>query len=476
MADEKSQVSQGDPPLEAVATAGGSSSLAEAMAAVLKAFKPLDGLVKAQSQALARGNALWEAFKQLCQLPPTTERALIERFVGAAEQGYLAWLVAYEATEASKRALHQAEEELEAAHTALKEAVAEAGKQSEMAGDKTLAGARYMLSLLSQQSSRVSGKISEERKPTELSEEDEIPLAKFRGAVVDFFVSEAVIHNRHAVLEPLLAEVNKGAQLDSVKLPVRPLEEEVVRYLSHLENNLQSRQELHRRAYPLLKERLALVEAYAGQTKTLDAAVKEIEALNRPSLVPHIWALNKVRELVVEESSFSDFNGRSYNNNVAKQPDTLQIFDRAKSTPVEKDQIDYLRKQMRVVAFAVAHREEASYNLKRFHAGAVVVTPDGVGNAASWKDCLAWYEELRRERDEAELETLSRQTKAELLSRSIEHYNERIKDEMSALYKTLNAMIPRNGPLPSNELRKLINQAAWICTPLEASGASYPVY
>ncbi len=80
----------------------------------------------------------------------------------------------------------------------------------------------------------------------------------------------------------------------------------------------------------------------------------------------------------------------------------------------------------------------------------------------------AWYEELRAKRETAELETLSRATKVDLLKRTVEHFTEKAKDEMVTLYKSFNAMIPRNGPTPSNELRKLLDQAAFICKPLES--------
>ncbi len=468
MTDETSEVSQGSPPESAVAVSGGAASLTAAMNAVLKAVKPLDGLEKAQAQASARRNALWETFTPMCALPNTEERVLIERFVQKAEVGYLDWLEAYEAAEGHKRNLQQAEQELQAAKKVLKESIEAAGQIPENKGDGTMAAAQHMLSLLERRQSQVEGEVKAERKATELTAEDEMELTKLRNAAVDYLITEVVIQNRHATLSPLVSEVVSGARLNSVPLPVRPLEEEIVRYLSNLENNLQRQQEHNRRAHPLLKERLTLLSRYAEWNQAWDTALKAIEALEHPALHPHIWALKKVIELVGQKSAKPIFEGHyTYDYSCSKNPDSLEIHDRAKSTAVEKDEIEYLRKQMRVVAFAVAHREEATYTLKNFVGKEVTVTPSGVEESGNWAECLQWYETLRAERDAAELETLSRATKIDLLKNTVEHFTEKATDEMKTLYKSFNAMIPRNGPTPSNELRKLLDQAAWICKPLE---------
>lgn len=456
-------------PAEAVdTTSGGATSLGAAMTVVLKAVKPLDVLVKAQAQAIARRNALWEIFKPMCVLPDTSERSLLERFLLTAEKAYLAWLEAYEACEGHKRTLQQAEQELQAAQDALKAAVAAAEGLPELKEDKTLAAAAYMLALLKGRHSQVDGEVKEQRVTAEFAAADEIPMAKLRNAAIAIIATEVQIAAKHEALLPLVSDVYAGAQLENVPLPVRPLEEEIVRYLSSLENNLQRQQELHRRAQPLLKERLALIEQFDAWEKAWTDAVAEIEALDRPALRPHIWAVKKIVTLVCEHSEKSKFaRDYRYDNWVAKTPESLVTNDRPSSTAVEKDQIDYLRKQMRVVAFAIAHRAEATYTLKNFKGDEVKVSPAGVQNVGGWSDCLAWYEDLRAKRAAAELESLSRSTKVELLKSTVEHFDGKVKDEMTALYKTFNAMIPRNGPLPSNELRKLLDQAAFICKPLE---------
>ncbi len=377
-------VSQGSPPEEASATTGGASSLTAAMNAVLKAVKPLDALVKAQAQSIARRNALFETFKPQCELPDTTERPLIERFVQTAEVGYLTWLQAHDETEGHKRNLQTAEAELLAAQRTLKEAIEAARKMPELKDDKTLNAAVYMQKMLENRRSQLeNGKASDARVTVEVTEEAEIPLAKLRSAAVDFILTEAVIHARHAQLKPLVEVVYYGARLDSVPLPVRPLEEEIVRYLSNLENNLQKQQEANRRAHPLLKERLKLVAQFGDWRKAWETAAAEAESPSNPhkaELQPYVWAFKKIIEIVCTTSdkyNFSEHHEYAHKG-FCNDPDTLVINDRPASTHVEKDQIDYLRKQMRVVAFAVAHREEATFTLKQFNGKEVTEYKDDV--------------------------------------------------------------------------------------------------
>lgn len=471
MTRETSEVSQSSPPEEEPATTCGVTSLTAAMNAVLKAIKPLDAQVKAQARSIARRDALWETFKPLCVLPDTTERSLLERFVRTAEASYLVWLEAYEATENHKRNLQKSEQELQTARDTLKKAIEAAGKVLEPKDDKTLSAAGHMLELLDQRRSQLEAEVRAVRVAAEVTEEVEIPLAKLRAACVDFIVGEAIIHARQAALKPLVEAVCRGAQLSSVPLPVRPLEEEIVRYLSHLENNLQRQQELNRVVHPLLTERLTLINGYDAWNAAWVAALAEARAdenPNKAALEPYAWAFMKIIKLVSAKSDKHNFKGHyTYHNSFSENPDSLEIHDRPRSTAVEADQIEYLRKQMRVVAFAVAHRNEAIAALAKFDGTEVTVTPHGVHNACSWSQCLDRYETLRTARNKAELETLRRATKVDLLKKTIEHFTDKAKDEMAALYKTYKAMIPRNGPTPSNELRKLLDQAAWICNTLE---------
>lgn len=468
MTDETSEVSHGSPPEEAPALTGGVASLTAAMNAVLKAVKPLDALIKAYDQAAARREAQFKVFQPLCTLPKTEERTLMQRFVMAAEPAYLVWLEAYESADNQKRLLLAAQVELAEAQNKLKEVIETAKKTPELKGDKTLDAASYMLKLLERRRAHVEGKAGDERKAVAMTDEAEIALTKLRAAAIDFLLTEAVVSARHEVLEPLVDEVYVLPGLGNVPLPVRPLEEEIVRYLSNLENNLQRQQELNRKAHPLLKERLTLIAQYEAWDKAWTNALAQAEGSeHKNALQPYIWALKEIVKQVREKSDKRKFKDHYQYKEFCKNPDNLEIHDRPTSTRVEKDQIDYLRTQMRVVAFAVAHREEAAYTLKHFNGKEVTVTPSGVGNSGNWAECLAWYEDLRRQREAAELETLSRTTKVDLLKKNVEHYTDKAKDEMTALYKSFQAMIPRNGPAPSNELRKLLDMAEWMCKPLE---------
>lgn len=461
-------VSQGSPQEERRATSGGADSLASAMNAVLKAAKPLDALHSAQQQAMARQKACWDAFLPLCLLPDTEDRALIERFVEIAEGAYLPWHDANEAANAAKRDLRNAEREFEKAHHELNAACEAASKDEALTDDKTLAAARHMLVLTGRHRSRVEGKWRDALERADITPEDEEALAKLRSAAVDFILTEALVKSRDAVLRPIVEELYYGPRLANVPLPVRPLEEEIVRYLSNLENNLQRQQELKRQAYPLLKQRLTMVGSFQQWLTTLNDVFEA--ALNGPrkaALYVHIQALKEIVDQVRNRSAKGQFEGWYYYEcGFCQDPDSMETHDRPRSTAVERDQIDYLRKQMRVVAFAVAHREEATHTLLHFRVVEKKVTPQGVENCSNWAECLEWFEALRKRRHAAELENLSSSTKAELLKSTVEHWKAKAIDEMTTLLKSFSAMIPHNGPKPSNELRKLLDQAEHMCLPL----------
>jgi hypothetical protein len=462
---ENEKVSQGMP--EEVTTTPGGTSLASAMAAVLKAFKPLEALAKTQNEAIARCNALWQTYTGLCQLPATSERALIERFLQTAESACLTWDEATQNANICRRNLARAEQELKQARAALNEAIKAVEGDASRQESNDLAAAKYMLMLVDRYRSQLSGEAKDPRQPQgELTADDEVALTRLRGAAVDFIATEILIHAKHEEVEPIASAVSLGSGIDRVPLPVRPLEEEIVRYLSSLENGLQHKQDNHRKAYPLLKERLALVARYKEWADAWSQALET--ARKNPRLELFCEALASVVMQLQTKSAKDDFARKyTYDNWFSKKPDELETHDRPTSTAVEKDQIAYLRKQMRVVAFNTAHRIEAEYALKQCKTGDVQVTPYGVHQCQSWEACLAWYEELRKERDQADLENLRRTTKADLLKSTVAHFTDKEKDEMTALYKTFSAMIPHNGPLPSNELRKLLDMAKWICKPLE---------
>jgi len=466
-------VSQGSPPEQAPATSGGAASLTAAMNAVLKAVKPLEALVKAQEVAVARRQACMDTFRPLCALPETEDRALIERFVQAAEVAYLVWFDACEAANAAKRALKAAELEFDKAHRELYAACDAATKDETLKDDKTLAASKHMLLLTSRHRSRVDGEVRDAIERADIMPEDEEELARLRAAAVDFLLTESVVKARHKALEPLVLEAYNGTGLGRVPLPVRPIEEEIVRYLSNLENNLQRRQELNRQVVPLLKERLALLGKFSGWLDTWKEATAKATAESNPrrvALYPYVQALKEIVDHVRQYSANSEFeNWYYYQCGFATDPDILETHDRPKSTAVERDQIDYLRKQMRAVAFAVAHREEAKYAVRKFKSVEKSVTPQGVADCGNWAECLEWFEQLRKRRDTVELENLSNTTKYELLTASVEHWEGKVIDEMTTLYKSFQAMIPRSGPKPSNELRKLLEQAEHMCVPLDPS-------
>lgn len=457
------------------------SLLTQAMNSVLKAAKPLEAQSKAVTQETSRKQVAWEVFQAGLPLPDVLSPSNAELLVRTGESGYLAWLVAHEALEDARRALKGTEESLKEAGQYLEALVSDVAMREGLSTDeekRTYSAAVYMKSLYSKLSSRVSGDIAEYREPVELVAGDEEAIEKLRQATIAYVLFQ---HGGKALLtklSPLMEVQVSSSGIQDVVYPVRPIEEEIQRYLSQLENICRNRQELRLDIHPLLKERLKLLsEGYSAARSAVDAVIAEVEALNRPSLTPYIWAHKQVTQEIDKQSAQGGFGGRPFRDSrLSGNPDSLDVYDRATPGGAEADQIDYLRKQTRVVAFAIAHQEEAQGTLRAFNAASVSVATHGADKSIDWASLLAWYEDVQSRRSAAELENLTRTTKVDLLNRNIEHYKEEVRREMTALYKALCSMIPRNGPKPCNELRTLMNQAAWICRPLEGSEAAYPIY
>lgn len=469
------------------ATASSAGALTEALNSVLKKAKPLSALVESQNQASGRQDALWHAFKQVCALPVLLDaqgaRHLdpegTRQLVIAAEEAYLAYLQAKEANEKAHRELHQAECEQSEAEMQLKQAIkaAESAPDADLS-DKTLTAARYMVSLLSRYKAQAQGEVVQEREQGELCEDDLVEIEKLRQAVIDHVLFKVRCVLAHETLTPLAQPLYEGIGLKKVVSPVRPIEEEVQRYLSQLEEKIHNQRLIKVKAQPLLQERLKLISiAQAANDKNLQEVTAAIKGLNRPALWPYIWAHAQIVRAMNEAAGrpwlCDDYH---YTSSGAVKPECLDAYDRPAPVAVEKDQIAYLRKQTRAVAFAMAHLNETNSAIRAHNDGKVEVAARGVSQNQSWQQCLDWHQQLQARRAQADQETLRRTTKAELLAKAKEHYEDLVKTEMTSLYKSLCAMIPRDGPKPCNELRELIDVAAYICSPLEGSEAAYPVY
>lgn len=457
------------------------SLLTQAMNSVLKAAKPLEAQGKAVTQETARRKGMWEVFQAGIPLPDVLSQSSAELYVRTGESGYLGWLAAHEAMEDARRALKATEESLKEAGDYLTALVDDVAMREGIKTDeekRTYSAAVYMKSLYSRLSSRVSGEIAAHRDAAELMEGDEEAIEKLRKATVAYVLFQHQGKALLAELSPLMEQQNSSSGIERVAYPVRPIEEEIQRYLSQLENICRSRQQLRRDIHPLLKARLTIVsKGYEEARSAFEAVISEVDALGHPSLVPYIWAHKQIVTEVEKQSAQAEFGHSPFRESrLPGNPDSLDIYDRATPGGAESDQIEYLRKQTRVVAFAIAHQEEAQGTLKAFNAAAVTVATTGADKSTDWASLLAWYDDVQTRRSAAELENLTRTTKVDLLNRNIEHYKEEVRREMTALYKALCAMIPRNGPKPCNELRALMNQAAWICRPLEGSEAAYPIY
>lgn len=463
------------------------------MAGVLRAHRPLKELAPRLTALRARESLLWQTFKRGV-LPDKCERKLIEDCVDSMLADYEQFLPAQVAHTQVKQEVYACEAKLRLQVEALQakvEAATDAGLQEEL-----VEAARHLMQLGKAYETLLFNSDSEPPAPPpsleapdslKRAEKDALQarIRELKEAIVDqlcLFVEATLLHSR---LQPLSWKLDRGSGISQVAAPVRPIEEEVQRHLSELETRVKWRRALHGEIYPLFQDRLRLKAAMAAALEKTNEILKDPrfndEALATNGAYGAVQGLkaiarhlmpNKRREEQVLES-------HSYDETDADHPEKLDSFSRAAATATEKDQIEFLRKQSRALAYARAHLNEARCAHIRHTSGEVKANVADIITVDDFAGLQAWHETFLKEEKTAALLNHQNATKSLLLKSTIEHWEDKTRDEMTTLYKELCAMLPRQldkAPKPCDELRDLINVAAYLTKPLEGSEAVYPVY
>ncbi|MBX9939902.1 MAG: hypothetical protein K2Y32_11650 [Candidatus Obscuribacterales bacterium] len=474
--------------LDASADASASMPSMEAlMGNVLKAHRPLKELSVSLAQTQARENLRWQTFKS-GELPAKNDRKLIAACVERMLGEYCEYLVARNEHFGVKAEVLAAEDRLNEAVQEL----AQAALTSATAGETNavIAGASHLVTLGKGYKSLIQNREQHgpmpALKPLEALEPGLAEkIVQLKEALIEALCVYVQAIELQKTLEPVARELYGGTELHKVQTPVRPIEEEVQRYLSELEARVKWRRSLHAKIYPLCKERLECKAALDESQRKLQTTLAD-EQFQEPamsengafalvhgvkSIKQHLMP-NMRKELGVLESYF-------YTGVGADNPEHFDSFSRATATAVEKDQIDFLRKQFREVAFAMGHRNEAQSAYNAHPDREIVVSCREVTGVEDFAGLLVWHESYLARSQKAELENHQNRTKAQLLKDTIEHWEEKTKEEMVKLYKGICAMLPReiaSAPKPCDELRDLINTGAYIAKPLDGGEANYPVY
>ncbi len=472
---------------------GTQSSLAELealMTRVLRAHRPLKELATRLTAAQARESLLWQTFKRGV-LPDKCERKLIEDCVDSMLADYEQFLPAQIAHTLVKRDVYAAETDLRLQVEVLQAALeaTTAGLQGELvaaAGHLVELGKAYQ-SLLNSKEPPLPPPSLEAVDSLAKADQDALQarIQELREAIVDQLCLYLEATKLHAKLQPLAWKKYRGSGIHQVATPVRPIEEEVQRYLGELETRVKWRRALHGEIYPLFQERLRLKSAMAAAHAKTNEILKDPrfdeEALATNGAYGAVQGLKailrhlmpkKVREEQVLESS-------SYEETDADHPEKLDSFSRVTPTKTEKDQIEFLRKQSRALAYAMAHKNEALVAQSKDKCGEVKVAVADITTAANFAELQAWHETFLNEEKTAALQNHQNATRSLLLNSTVEHWEDKTRDEMVTLYKELCAMLPRKidkDPKPCDELRDLINVAAYLTKQLDGSEAVYPVY
>lgn len=454
-----------------------SSALLDAMGQMLKAARQVGKQEVDHAQAEKCRTTLWRTFQNavnvLTALPSSADRRVIENYVAEAEVAHQQYLEAGDASFSACLQLQQANLNFETARKCLNEAlesIKQTGKLSD-ADAKIISAAEYMKTLVAE---RVLKSTGCQQNVSAVAESAAVHLElkqKLRRDLTEYLLAYNAASALGLQLSPIVRDLYWGPGLDEISEPVRPIEEEVKRYLTSLESALRKRQETARKAVPLLKHRKTVLERRVAAAQTLKATRAEAETVGNGRSIASI--VEVIKQL---NSTETELNGSYYDQNFVENPEILDAYNRVNASAVEKDQQDFLRKQMRSVAYALAHLRQAERAQNKHSCATMEVSSEGAAKNHSWKQCLQWHEELTKKREAAEFNTLSSQAKRTLLDESVQHYKLSLTNEIQELYKGLCATIPFHGDKPCNDLRVLINMAAWLCQPLSATDAAYPVY
>ncbi|MGH7486727.1 MAG: hypothetical protein ACREMY_14170, partial [bacterium] len=266
---------------------------------------------------------------------------------------------------------------------------------------------------------------------------DQTRLAAMEGTLMETARKVgAILKEAPAAVAAL--EAVSGVACPDVRKPVRPTDEEVQRYLRALEKFMLARQTTHReaaRAMGFMTESQQTVAATLNQLADLVRAMKgEAGSAGFSALIA---TAERLTEATADASTILG-NAPKYN------VDELDVVERTKPERREARSIEQLRKLMLAVGYAFGRLNEAqtAFNATNKIA-AQKVELDGVLAAAStWQECLEWRKQKGRDMEAADKANEGKAAKLELLTQSVETYQQQERDGMRDLYRLVVTTMP----------------------------------
>ncbi|HEY9787166.1 MAG TPA: hypothetical protein V6D17_17385 [Candidatus Obscuribacterales bacterium] len=410
-------------------------------------------------------------------LPASEDEARVKDFLLTAEERQSHYMRALEADNEADRALSLAQYDWQTARLELRAAIQEASSHELLKEDEVLAAANYMSSwqALVPRDLMAQPQVATQEVPV-LTDEQLATIEKLRQATFKAAMQVARALKEGPTIVAAATEVSDSNWI-SVKPPVRPTEEEVQRYLRQAEAATVRRMNAHKQLLSLVPLRAAILKDLNAAKEILNAAVAGASPFARTPRRPECTPAFEVALVVLSLCATAE-------NAMGSEPDTrwLDKADRAAVTSREKRQIEELRKLMRQLAIARATLNESATTLivAKVHKD-VEFKLSGIARASNWQECLAWHAEQQKRKESIAQNNLAQRTKIELLAELVKQHERDHSEAATALYRYIVAIMPAKERPPANELRALMNAAAWMCKPNPRDDeprreGDYPIY
>jgi hypothetical protein len=251
------------------------------------------------------------------------------------------------------------------------------------------------------------------------------------------------------------AKALSDSQTVKVQEPVRPVPEEIQRYLSQLEMFMLNRQLAHR----AWKRAQTLREELQKKLKAVDEEINNLNVLLLSS--SDLWHGSVQTEKEIASTAKRWIAAILEDLDIYAPPVALDLSHRTKATAAEQRKIARLRELMVSLATNMAHLNEATESHKAAcESPKHTVSRAGIVTTGSWQECLKWREQIQVEQDAADVANFSRQTKIDLLAESIAHYKSRKKETAKTLHRYLVFAMPAPSKPPCDEMRAVMNACA----------------
>jgi len=454
------------------------AALKKRISFLLKAHHGLSDLRATTDAARITCGRCMGEYKQACALPFSTSADQLSLFFTQSEERYTAACAAQDAFDRAQSDEAKASVSmglLASELTQLTQTI-KAARQDLAASPVLSAASLFASQATTASKKRFAGKDEKDMTAAELTAEDQALIASLARAKMRVALavgkSKPLVASLKALAEPMKA----AADCDDVTEPVRPTEEEVQRYLTTLEVTMRERQKTHRRAKELFSEQNStlheLNEANAALTR-------ELEALGqRVAPKPHQLSSAVVTAEVVQ-AAYTDVYSKLYwadrtSDEAKAGHDT---FERTAPTAKETKQIEVLRKGMRDLGYSLGRRNEAvAARRSTQRITEVEASRRGIGASNDLKQSLDWLSKNDLLQEDARQQNLSRSTKLELLEESVEAFKKEIKSVSQTLHQVVVSLLPKQSEPPCDELRALLNAAAWMCSDLKEEEGAFPIY